>query len=179
MGRANNVFLIGPMGVGKSTIGRHLARLLDLRFFDSDHEIERRTGASIPWIFEIEGEDGFRRRESEVISELACADGVVLATGGGAVMREDNRACLAAHGFVVYLEADLDTLLARTRRDRHRPLLQKGDPRSVLGELVAARHPLYLGLADLVISTERRSASSVAREVAHHFRPENHENTVA
>ncbi|MHB1951717.1 MAG: shikimate kinase AroK [Acidiferrobacteraceae bacterium] len=179
MSGTKNVFLIGPMGAGKSTIGRHLAGLLGLRFLDSDREIERRTGATIPWIFEIEGEEGFRRRECEVIRELTSAEGVVLATGGGVVLNEQNRACLGGGGFVVYLEAGLETLLARTRRDRHRPLLQKDDPRTVLGTLLAARHPLYLALADLVISTENRSAVSVAREVAQHFKPENHENTVA
>ncbi|MHB1942570.1 MAG: shikimate kinase AroK [Acidiferrobacteraceae bacterium] len=176
---SKNVFLIGPMGVGKSTIGRHLSDLLGLRFLDSDQEIEQRTGASIPWIFEIEGEEGFRRRESQVIDELAHREGVVLATGGGAVLREENRACLSAHGFIVYLEASLDTLLERTRRDRHRPLLQQGDPREALEALIVVRHPLYLGLADLVISTDRRSATAVAHEVARHFGPEKHENVLA
>lgn len=167
------------MGVGKSTVGRHLAELLRLRFVDSDQEIERRTGATIPWIFEIEGEPGFRRRESQVIGELAGAPGIVLATGGGAVLAAANRDCLKAHGFVVYLQAGIDTLVERTRRDRHRPLLQTSDPRATLDTLLAERAALYLALADLTVTTEHRSALSVAREIAHHVRPENHENALA
>jgi len=179
MDAAKNVFLIGPMGVGKSTVGRHLADLLRLRFMDSDQEIERRTGATIPWIFEIEGEPGFRRRESQVIAELASTPGIILATGGGAVLEAANRDCLKAHGFVVYLQASLDTLVERTRRDRHRPLLRTPDPRATLEAIIAARVSLYIALADMTVSTEHRSAVSVAREIAHQVRPENHENALA
>src|SRR3990167_1933783 len=122
--RAANVFLIGPMGAGKSTIGHYLAELLHKEFLDADHEIEARTGASIPLIFEIEGEAGFRRRESSVLDDLTRKSNLVLATGGGAILSDDNRRALRTRGVVVYMHAPLETLLQRTRRDRHRPLLQ-------------------------------------------------------
>ena len=172
-----NVFLIGPMGVGKSTIGRHLAECLSYTFYDSDHEIERRTGAAIPLIFAVEGEDGFRRRESAVIDELTQNHGIVLATGGGAVLAAANRAVLRARGCVIYLQADLETLYERTRRDRHRPLLQTENPRAKLQELITAREPLYRETAHIVAATDQRAASQIAREIAARLHTENDENT--
>lgn len=164
------------MGVGKSTIGRHLAECLGYTFYDSDHEIEHRTGAAIPLIFAVEGEDGFRRRETAVIDELTQHRGVVVATGGGAVLAAANRAVLRARGCVIYLQADLDTLYERTRRDRHRPLLQTEDPRAKLQALIAAREPLYRETAHLVATTDRRAASQIAREIAARLRTPTDEN---
>ena len=166
MSRADNVFLIGPMGAGKSTIGRHLAELLNKDFQDSDHEIEKRTGANIPLIFEIEGEVGFRSRESSVIDDLTLKSNLVLATGGGVILSADNRLALHSRGVVVYLHAPLDTLLQRTRRDRQRPLLQTKDRRGTLEEIVKAREPIYRQTADIVVETAHRSPVSVAREIA-------------
>lgn len=166
MSRAGNVFLIGPMGAGKSTIGRALAELLGKEFQDSDHEIEARTGASIPLIFEIEGEAGFRKRESAVLDELTRREDVVLATGGGAVLAEDNRRALRRRGIVVYLHAPIDTLLARTHRDSQRPLLQTADRRHTLEEMLRVREPLYRQTADVVVETSHRPPLAVAREIA-------------
>jgi shikimate kinase len=160
-----NIFLIGPMGSGKSTIGRHLAELLKMDFVDADHEVERRTGASIPLIFEIEGEDGFRRRETAVIDELTRKENVVLATGGGAVIAEANRRALHSRGTVVYLQAPLDTLFERTRKDRNRPLLHTEDPRTRLEALLREREPLYRQEADIIVDTDHRTPTSVAREI--------------
>lgn len=155
-----NIFLIGPMGVGKTTIGRHLARTLDLEFIDSDHEIEERTGADIPWIFDIEGEEGFRERERQTISELVKQQGIVLATGGGAVLDPDSRADLKRYGVVVYLKASVKRLLQRTAKDRQRPLLQTASPRQQLEKILAEREPLYLELADIIVDTEKRNVSN-------------------
>lgn len=166
MSRADNVFLIGPMGAGKSTIGRHLAELLNKEFQDSDHEIEKRTGASIPLIFEIEGETGFRNRESAIIDDLTLRSNVVLATGGGVILSADNCSTLHSRGVVVYLHAPLETLLLRTRRDRRRPLLQTADRRSTLEGILKAREPVYRQTADIVVETSHRSPASVAREIA-------------
>ena len=163
--KTSNVFLIGPMGAGKSTIGRCLAELLHKEFLDSDHEIEARTGASVSLIFEIEGEAGFRRREASVLDELTQRRNLVLATGGGAVLSADNRARLRARGLVVYLHAPLDMLVKRMRHDRHRPLLQTADPRRTLGEILKAREPLYRETADVVVETSSRAPMSVAREI--------------
>ena len=163
---ATNVFLVGPMGAGKSTIGRHLARVLGQRFVDADREIEARTGASISLIFDLEGEAGFRRRESAVIAELAAGEGLVVATGGGAVLDPGNRAALRQRGTVVYLHAPLEVLIRRPRRDRDRPLLQTADPQASLERIVRDRDPLYREVADLVIETDHRSVPSVVSEVA-------------
>lgn len=160
-----SIFLVGPMGAGKSTIGRQLANVLKREFKDSDHEIIARTGASIPLIFEIEGEEGFRKREAAMIDELTQLDDVVLATGGGAVLREDNRANLSERGVVIYLYASLDQLFERTSRDRNRPLLQTEDPRGKLEELLTQRDPLYREVADMVVHTEDRSIKSVIKEI--------------
>ncbi|MBI3898757.1 MAG: shikimate kinase AroK [Gammaproteobacteria bacterium] len=163
--KAGRIFLIGPMGAGKSTIGRHLADLLQKDFRDSDHEIERRTGASVALIFEIEGEDGFRRRESAAIEDLTTRDDLVLATGGGAILAESNRQVLRSRGIVVYLQAPIETLLARTHRDRNRPLLQDGDRRAKFEEILRVRDPLYRAAADIIIITDHRSPSAVAQEI--------------
>ena len=165
MKSANNIFLIGPMGAGKTTIGRGLAKTLKMEFLDSDREIEERTGASIPLIFELEGEAGFRTRESAVIDDLTRHTGIVLATGGGAILDPKNRNCLAARGFVIYLHAALETLLKRTSRDQHRPLLQTDDPATRLAQLVKQRDPLYREIADLIVETGERPAGSVIRDI--------------
>lgn len=166
MSKANNIFLIGPMGAGKTTIGRHLATLLGKRFLDVDHEIEKRTGVAIPVIFEIESEAGFRRRECAAIEELTRNRDIVLATGGGAVLLEENRKVLKARGTVVYLQADVETLVERTRRDRNRPLLQTDNPRGKIEELLRQREPMYREVADVVVDTGQRAPSSVARDIA-------------
>jgi 3-dehydroquinate synthase len=153
------------MGAGKTTIGRILARKLGKRFVDSDHEIEARTGASIPWIFEIEGEESFRRRESEVIRDLCAEGGMVLATGGGAVLSEGNRALLKSCGTVVYLRANVNSIMVRTAHDKNRPLLQTADPRRKLEELTAQREPLYREIADLVIDTGRPNVQSMVQTI--------------
>ncbi|HJU99570.1 MAG TPA: bifunctional shikimate kinase/3-dehydroquinate synthase AroKB [Burkholderiaceae bacterium] len=160
-----NVFLVGLMGAGKTTIGRILARKLGLKFIDSDHEIEARTGASIPWIFEIEGEQSFRRREAEVIRELTAQQGIVLATGGGAILNPDSRAYLKARGTVIYLRASVNSILARTAHDKNRPLLQTADPRRKLEELMALRDPLYQEVAHMVIDTGRPNVQSMVQTI--------------
>lgn len=165
MSRRDNLFLVGPMGAGKSTVGRHLAELLHREFIDTDQVIEARTGAAIPLIFEIEGEAGFRKRESAAIEELTRRHGIVLATGGGAVLSEENRRILRERGTVVYLCAPLETLVERTRRDRNRPLLQNTDRRAKLDGILRARDPLYRETAHLVVHTARRSPLRVAREI--------------
>ncbi len=153
------------MGAGKSTIGKYLAQHLKLRFADTDTEIEARTGANIPWIFDVEGEAGFREREQQVVEEVTLWDDIVLATGGGVVMRPENRRVLAARGYVVYLYATVDEQFRRTRRDRGRPLLQKGNPEDVLRSLMAIRDPLYREIADHVIETDGCSPKMVAQRL--------------
>jgi len=164
--RKSNVFLVGPMGAGKSTIGRLLAAELNLRFRDSDRVIEERTGADIPWIFDKEGEDGFRERETAVLSELANETNAVIATGGGIVLREQNRALMKASGYVCYLTASIDQLVERTSRDKKRPLLQVENPRQKIIDLLSLRDPLYQEAADFVVNTDRRSPKAVAQEIA-------------
>ena len=160
-----NIFLIGPMGAGKTTIGRQLAAALHLEFVDSDHEIESRTGVTIPTIFDIEGEEGFRRREAAVIDDLTQRDDIVLATGGGAVLKEENRSHLAGRGLVIYLYATVDRLLDRTHRDKNRPLLQTDDPRGKISELLAIRDPLYREIADIIYDTGADSVGQAARDL--------------
>ncbi len=160
-----NIFIIGPMGVGKTTIGRQLAKYLSLDFVDSDHEIERRTGVDIPLIFEIEGEAGFRKREAAVISELTARRGIVLATGGGVVVSPENCSLLAARGFVVYLSAPIEQLLKRTAHDTNRPLLQTKNPRQRLEQLMIEREPLYQSIADLVIYSDQGAPHKVVRQI--------------
>nr|WP_123068196.1 bifunctional shikimate kinase/3-dehydroquinate synthase AroKB [Massilia aurea] len=161
----DNIFLVGLMGAGKTTIGRLLARKLNRRFVDSDHEIEARTGATIPWIFEIEGEACFRRREADVIRDLTGQQGLVLATGGGAVLDPRNRAFLAERGTVIYLRASIGSILQRTAHDKNRPLLQTADPRAKLEELWTQRDPLYREIADLVIDTGRPNVQSMVQTI--------------
>jgi 3-dehydroquinate synthase len=163
--KSNNVFLVGLMGAGKTTIGRMLARRLNMRFVDSDHEIEARTGATIPLIFEIEGEASFRRREAEMIRELSAERGIVLATGGGAVLDPENRSLLAERGTVIYLRASVNSILQRTAHDKNRPLLQTADPRKKLEELTAQREPLYREIADVVIDTGRPNVQSMVQNI--------------
>ena len=153
------------MGAGKSAVGRQLARLLHLDFVDSDEEIEARTGVDIPFIFEKEGEAGFRTREAKVIEDLSQKDGIVLATGGGAVMDPQNRNHLGARGFVIYLHTSVDQQLSRTRKGRDRPLLANDDPRAVLEALMATREPLYREIADLTVETDGRKVRAVANEI--------------
>ncbi|MEM1176230.1 MAG: shikimate kinase AroK [Pseudomonadota bacterium] len=162
---AGNIILVGPMGAGKSAVGRQLARSLGKTFIDSDDEIETRTGVDIPYIFEKEGESGFRDRETRVLQDIAGRNGIVLATGGGAVMRTENRTVLASSGLVIYLQTSVDQQLSRTSRGRHRPLLDTEDPRAVLESLMQTRHPLYEQLADLVVDTNGRKVSSVVQEI--------------
>jgi shikimate kinase len=153
------------MGAGKSTIGRLLAKELHLPFKDSDKEIEVRTGADIPWIFDVEGEAGFREREQAVLADLCREDGLVLATGGGAVLRAENRAALHAGGRVIYLHTSVEQQLERTARDRNRPLLRTANPGQVLRELLATRDPLYREIADVVIETDQRPPRMVVQEI--------------
>ena len=157
--------LIGPMGAGKSSIGRALAGLLERPFIDLDRAIEAAAGAEIPLIFEIEGEERFREREKAVIAELARRDDIVLATGGGAVLDPANRAALRAHGTVIYLRASIDDLLARTALDKNRPLLQTANPREKLESLFAVRDPLYREVADIVIDTSRQHVSTLVNRL--------------
>lgn len=166
MPRLQRVFLVGPMGAGKTTIGRQLARNLKLEFVDSDHEIEQRAGADIPWIFDVEGEAGFREREQRVIAELTHREGILLATGGGVVMRPENRSALGGRGLVIYLHATVAQQLSRTSRDRRRPLLQTGDPEQTLRDLMEVRDPLYREIADYVVDTDGLSARAVAHQIA-------------
>lgn len=161
----NNIFLVGPMGAGKSSVGRQLAKQLEYPFLDSDHEIEEHTGVKIPLIFDIEGEEGFRGREEQMIDELSQRDGIVLATGGGAVLRDSNRQHLHNRGTVFYLAASIEQLFERTRRDRNRPLLQTDDPRSKIAELLEARDPLYREVAHHIIDTNGRSVRSVVNSI--------------
>lgn len=148
-----NIFFVGLMGAGKTTIGRSIAKHLDKVFYDSDHEIERRTGVNIPLIFELEGEAGFRRREACVIEELTAMQDIVLATGGGAILSAENRRNLKANGTVIYLRASVHDLWQRTRNDKHRPLLQGGDAKAKLEKLFSERDPLYREVASLIIDT--------------------------
>ncbi len=160
-----NVFLIGPMGSGKTAVGRQVARGLKLPFHDSDVEIERRTGVDIPFIFEKEGEAGFREREREALEALAALEGIVLATGGGAVLLPQNRRLLAARGRVVYLETSVAQQAHRVRYGRHRPLLSEGDPTLRLGQLMEARAPLYAQIADITVPTDGRRVQAVAEQI--------------
>ena len=160
-----NVFLVGMMGAGKSTIGRLLARRLKRRFIDSDHEIEARCGVTIPVVFEVEGEAGFRAREQQVIGELTLLEGVVLATGGGVVLSEENRTRLAERGTVVYLRARPEDLYRRVSHDRNRPLLAGADPLARLRQLHMQRDALYASIAHLVVETGSQTVQALAREL--------------
>lgn len=165
MKHPKNIFLIGPMGAGKSAVARQLARNLHLSFIDSDDEIEARTGVDIPFIFEKEGEEGFRKREAAVIDDLSQKDGVVLATGGGAVINAENRKHLGARGYVIYLYTTVEQQLRRTAKGRERPLLENGDRSKILEDLLQVRDPLYREIADLVVETDGRKVPSVVEEI--------------
>ncbi|WP_345549364.1 shikimate kinase AroK [Microbulbifer aestuariivivens] len=161
-----SIFLVGPMGAGKSTIGKLLAAQLRLPFADSDKVLEEKAGADIPWIFDVEGEAGFRRRESEILQALCEGPVQVIATGGGIVLREENRRLLRKHGQVVYLQASIDQLLERTSKNSNRPLLQVANPRARIIELVEERDPLYREVADLVCETDHCTPKQAAVRVA-------------
>lgn len=163
--RHKNLTLVGPMGAGKSTIGRLLARELQLSFKDSDREIEERTGASIPLIFDLEGEEGFRIREEQVIDELLQERGLILATGGGAILKPANRERMANNSTVIYLHTSVEHQLERTARDKNRPLLQTENPRKVLENLLKIREPLYREIADIIIETDTRPPRLVVQEI--------------
>jgi shikimate kinase len=159
------LILIGLMGAGKTTVGRKLAARLSLEFVDSDHVLEQRCGAAVATIFAVEGEAAFREREAKVIDELTHRDGIVLATGGGAILREDNRAHLRSRGTVIYLQADPHQLFLRTRHDRGRPLLQTADPLAKLQELYAQRHPLYEQTAHLTFQTGKAPVRELVEKI--------------
>jgi shikimate kinase len=163
--RRGNIFLVGLMGSGKTSVGKVLARLLEKDFIDSDHEIERATGVRIPLIFEIEGEAGFRAREHKMLTQLVARENILLATGGGAVLSRDNRELLRANGSVIYLRAPVKSLLKRTHRDRNRPLLQGPDPAAKLSELYKQRDPLYRAVAHLTVDTGNQSVRALAGQI--------------
>jgi shikimate kinase len=165
-GDSGNIFLVGMMGAGKTTIAKLVAALMEKTVYDSDREIQKRTGVSIPVIFEIEGESGFRKRETEILSELVKSRNIVLATGGGAVLSRENREMLRRNGTVIYLRATIDDLWRRTRQDKNRPLLQTPDPRMRLAELYAQRDPLYRETAHIVVESGKRSARNLAQLLA-------------
>jgi shikimate kinase len=170
MPAVNRLYLVGPMGAGKTTIGKLLADELGLDFKDVDREIESRAGVDIPWIFDKEGEPGFRAREAAVLVELAQLDSVLISTGGGAVLLQENRLLMRATGTVVYLHTTVDEQVRRTGRDRKRPLLQTDDPARVLAQLMAQRDPLYREVATIIIETDGRGPKAVAQELAERVR---------
>ncbi|SMF94156.1 shikimate kinase [Methylomagnum ishizawai] len=165
MKQSKNIYLIGPMGAGKTTIGRLLAKSLGVDFVDSDKQIEQRTGVTIPMIFEYEGEVGFRRREAEVLAELTPMDGIVMATGGGSILLPENRELIRRHGFVVYLHCPVEKQLERTHKDANRPLLNTENPRQKLLDLFHIREPIYRSLADFVVDTGQSTSRSAVRQI--------------
>ena len=169
MSKPRNLFLVGPMGAGKSAVGRQLARLLHMDFVDSDEEIESRTGVDIPFIFEKEGEEGFRKREAKVIDELSARQGTVLATGGGAILDPKSRSYLGGRGFVIYLHTTVRQQLDRTQHSRNRPLLYGDNKEETLEALMEIREPLYREIADLVVETDGRRVKEVAVEIRDAF----------
>ncbi|MES1926350.1 shikimate kinase AroK [Salinisphaera sp. T31B1] len=161
-----NIYLVGPMGAGKTTIGRRIAEIKGMSFVDSDHEVERRTGVDISFIFDMEGEEGFRKREREMIAELSEQPNTVMATGGGAILDADTRDLLSARGVVVYLETSLEQQLARTRKANNRPILEGSDDvEATLTQLMEERDPLYRSIADIVVATGEQQARRLAREI--------------
>ena len=165
-GPEGNIYLVGPMGSGKTTIGQRVAKLLGKEFLDCDHELEVQTGASVNLIFDVEGEQGFRDRESRMLEELTSRSGVLIATGGGVVLREDNRRMLSASGLVVYMRTSVGQQLRRLGRDRSRPLLQTPDRRKKLTQLAENRNPLYEEIADIVFPAQNRGLDAVAADLA-------------
>ena len=160
-----NIFIVGPMGSGKSTVGKIISNELFLNFFDTDEEIETRTGASIDWIFDLEGEDGFRKRESKILHEMVQQNSIVLSTGGGIILSESNRELLSSRGTVFYLATPIAVQLERTSKDKDRPLLKNGDPGKILEELHVARESLYEEVADYIVNTEGKSSQEVSEEI--------------
>ncbi len=160
-----NIFIVGPMGSGKSTVGKIISNELFLNFFDTDEEIESRTGASIDWIFDLEGEEGFRKRESEILNEMADRNSIVLSTGGGIVLSEKNREILSSRGTVFYLSTPISVQVERTAKDKDRPLLKTGDPKEILSRLHNERKDLYETVSDFVVKTEDKSSNDVASEI--------------
>ena len=160
-----NIFIVGPMGSGKSTVGKIIADELFLSFLDTDEEIETRTGASIDWIFDLEGEDGFRKRESSILQDMAKRNSIVLSTGGGIILSEENRELLSSRGTVFYLSTPISVQLERTAKDKDRPLLKNGDPEKILTKLQKDRESLYEAVADHVVNTENKSSQEVASEI--------------
>ncbi|MDO4636567.1 MAG: shikimate kinase [Lautropia sp.] len=165
MKAAFSIFLVGMMGAGKSTVGVRLARRLNRIFIDADRELEERLGVSVPTVFELEGEDGFRRRETQLLQELCARDGLVLATGGGAVLSPHNRKTLSTFGEVIYLQASPADLWQRLRRDRHRPLLRTPNPRERIYQLTREREPFYLEVADHIITTSRQPIDQIVEAI--------------
>ncbi len=160
-----NIFIVGPMGSGKSTVGKIISDELFLSFLDTDEEIETRTGASIDWIFDLEGEDGFRKRESSILQDMAKRNSIVLSTGGGIILSEENRELLSSRGTVFYLATPISVQLERTAKDKDRPLLKNGDPEKILTKLQKDRESLYEAVADHVVNTENKSSQEVASEI--------------
>ena len=165
MAEKRNIFLIGPMGAGKSTIGRQLAQMLGMDFIDSDAVIEERAGADIDWIFDVEGEEGFRKREARIINELTQGQGIVLSTGGGSILSKENRNVLSARGIIIYLETTVDKKFELNQSDKKRPLLETENPLQTLEELAKIRNPLYEEIADIVLQTDEQSAKVVASNI--------------
>ena len=167
--RPRRLFLVGPMGVGKTTIGKMLAYELGLRFVDCDQEIEHRTGANIAWIFDVEGEAGFRIRETDVLDGLTQEDSILVATGGGVVLKDENRGYLKERGIVVHLDTAVDLLVKRTAKDKKRPLLQNGNPRAVLAKIKKDRDPLYREVADVRVfvgdNSSRKAVSQILEKL--------------
>ncbi|MDB9751797.1 shikimate kinase AroK [Gammaproteobacteria bacterium] len=174
MKNTNNIILIGPMGTGKTTIGRQLAKNLSVSFYDSDHEIEKRTGVKIALIFEIEGVEGFRRRETQILNELSQMNNIVLSTGGGAVTRAENRKTLKNNGHIIYLKSSPEILFKRTADDKNRPLLQTDDRLSQIRKILAEREPIYIEMADEVIDSEKKSSKQIIQKILEQIDNENH-----
>ncbi|BCE01008.1 shikimate kinase AroK [Marinicellulosiphila megalodicopiae] len=162
---SKNIILIGPMGAGKSTIGLLLADVIGCEFRDSDKEVEDKAGANIPWIFDVEGESGFREREFQAIEYLTSEKNIVIATGGGAVIRKENRDLLSKYGCIVYLKTSVEQQLLRTHKDANRPLLQQDDPKKVLTQLLKQREPLYIELADLIVDTNANTPKQIVEKI--------------
>ncbi len=171
-----NIYLIGLMGAGKTTIGRQLAKSLSMPFYDSDKAVEESTGVDIPTIFEFEGEEGFRDREQKMIQKLTQIKGIVLATGGGAILREENRKVLKDNGYVVYLQCSVERILERTRRDTQRPLLKTDNPKERLQLLFEQRQPLYLACSDFKIDTGIHKSKTVVNRILEEYNAVNHPN---